>query len=90
MKYIVPVIITLSIKFIEKSESLENVKEKAWMDSRGKDTFFDYAEYAEPKNKTNYFYSQKSSGNNYSSNLDLDLFVPVVPQVSQFDLAIDN
>lgn len=84
MKYIVHVIITLSIKLIEKSESLEYRKEKAWMDSRGKDTFFDYTENAEPKINNNYYYSRSSSDdslNNYSSNLDLDLFV-TDPQVS--------
>jgi hypothetical protein len=96
MKYIVHVIITLSIKFIEKCESLEHAKEKTWMDSRGKDKFFDYAEYTEPKNNNNYYYSHKNSGdsvNNYSSNLDLDLFVTVVPQVcyrSNYLTSLDN
>lgn len=80
MKYIVHVIITLSIKFVQKSESLEHVKEKALLDSRGRDKFFDYAEFAEPK-IYNYKHDSGDSVNNYSSNLDLDLFVAANPQV---------
>lgn len=68
------VLLMLTINFLKSSESVELFKEKAWMDSRGKDNFFDYAEKAEP----NYYYyniSRASDLNNYSSNVDLELFV---------------
>lgn len=66
--------VLLLINLLESSISIEIFKEKAWMDSRGKDNFFDYAEIAEPK----YYYNINSRGSdlsNYSSNVDLDLFV---------------
>ena len=67
------VLLMLSLNFLKSSESVEIFNEKAWMDSRGKDNFFDYAEKAEP----NYYYyniSRASDSNNYSSNVDLELF----------------
>jgi hypothetical protein len=51
---------------------VEFLKEQAWMDNRGRDKFFDYAELAEGNQ---YYYNIKNEDvNNYSNNVDLELF----------------
>jgi hypothetical protein len=51
---------------------VEFLKEQAWMDNRGRDKFFDYAELAEGNQ---YYYNIKNGDvNNYSNNVDLELF----------------
>lgn len=73
MLNIVKILVILLINFCGKSESADlSTKENA--ENRGRDTFFDYAELTEPQN----YYYYKTSGsdlNNYSSNVDVELFV---------------
>lgn len=67
-------LVLLSINFLKSSESVETFNEKAWMDIRGKDHFFDYAEVAEANNY--YYYNTRASDlSSYNSNVDLGLFV---------------
>lgn len=80
---------SLNVLFIFFSfNSLKNCKstefdEKAWLDNRGRNKFYDYAEFAEPKN---YYYNIRGDGhdkNNYSSNVDLELFVASTADVCE-------
>lgn len=66
------IILAISLSLIKEVTCIEFLQEQAWIDNRGRDKFFDYAELTE--SNRNYYNINAGDVNNYSNNVDLELF----------------
>lgn len=72
MKKILHIFLAISLNFTKNVTCIELLKEQAWIDTQGRDKFFDYAELAE---ENRYYYNTRSAHvNNHNNNLNLELF----------------
>lgn len=71
MNKVAHVLLAISLNIFQDITCIEYLNEQAWLDTRGRDSFFDYTALAEPNR---YYYNNINDQNTYSNNVDSELF----------------